>query len=200
MTAVSEKRTAGAVTRARLDLAHDAAELRRDGFTFREIADILDISRTYAEQLVSDPDGAKARARKDGYRIPCVGCGKLLTGSYGPNSAKARERTGLCVQCQHDEMRVWTPDTIVAAFQQFYDEVGRPPAVSDLHVRYPSHARRYSATRRAEVAATADAVDRILPHQSTVQTVMGGWRNALVAAGFEVNRGGEPTHREPRTA
>lgn len=87
--------SAVAVRRSRTELASRAAELRATGLVYREIAQELGISRSYASTLISDPDDAQARARKASYRRPCPECGTLMDGSNGrgPNAAR------LCAKC-----------------------------------------------------------------------------------------------------
>lgn len=81
----------------RAERAAEAAELRAQGLTYRAIADRMGISRSYANDLLLDPDGLKAQLRKAGYGRPCKGCGKLTSGSYG--RAKAPE---FCVACTRE--------------------------------------------------------------------------------------------------
>lgn len=82
------------VTEARRELTTRANELRKEGLTVTAIGRVLGVSRTYADDLVNDPDGAKARARKDSYRGTCEGCGAPTDGSNG--RARAPKR---CLQC-----------------------------------------------------------------------------------------------------
>jgi DNA-binding MarR family transcriptional regulator len=78
-----------------------ARELREQGALLREIAAELGVAVSTAGTLLSDPDGAKLRARKDSYRGTCEKCGTATDGSNGPGAAPA-----LCCECtahRHDE-------------------------------------------------------------------------------------------------
>lgn len=114
----------------RADLAAQAAALRAQGLTYQRIADTLGISLSYACELMTDPDGAKAKARKDRYRGTCENCGARTDGSNGRRGAPK-----LCAACtkqrQHDE-RYWTQERIIQAIRDWtaaHD--GEPPAATD---------------------------------------------------------------------
>jgi len=77
-------------TAVRLEKAVRVRELRDQGLSFKEIAEELDIKRSYASALYSDPDGSKDRARKDGYGGRCADCGARTTGSMGRDNAPTR--------------------------------------------------------------------------------------------------------------
>jgi transposase len=71
----------------RAERAAEAAELRARGLLYREIAERMGISISYAQDLISDPDGSRVRARKDSYRGACEICGKATDGSAGRGAA-----------------------------------------------------------------------------------------------------------------
>ena len=75
---------------SRTVLAQRAQELRAAGLLQREIAVRLGVSRSYVAALYNDPDGAKARARKDSYRGTCESCGAPTDGSNGRGAAPTR--------------------------------------------------------------------------------------------------------------
>lgn len=182
----------GSISDRRVALTVRAEELRRDGLTAREIGETLGISRSYAAELLDDPDGEKGRARKDSYRQPCPHCGEPMTGSYG--IAGAPERCAACAaKKQHDEA-YWDEARIIATFQEFHRRYGRPPAASDRQALHPSQASRFSPKRIAET----EKINRefTLPHPGSVVARFGSWNNGLIAAGFEPNRGGTPQHRD----
>jgi hypothetical protein len=79
----------------RQELAANVAACRALGMTWRETAAELGISYGYARDLYNDPDGSKARARKDACSGYCAECGCRTTGSNG--YAKAPD---LCYRCQ----------------------------------------------------------------------------------------------------
>jgi hypothetical protein len=65
------------------------------GLTQREIAAELGLTRSVVNSILTDPDGSKARARKDSYRGVCVECGGPTAGDR-PGIAPLRCRW--CVQ------------------------------------------------------------------------------------------------------
>lgn len=81
--------------------ARRAKRLRRDGLTIVQIAATLGVARSTASNWLCDPDGSKARARKERYRKPCAdGCGRLVSGSdgRGPNAPQR------CTTCALDRL------------------------------------------------------------------------------------------------
>jgi hypothetical protein len=83
------------VTRA--ERAQEAQALRDQGLIYREIAERMGISRTYAAALITDPTGEKDRARKDSYRGTCRVCGVQTDGSNGRGAAPDE-----CAACRHE--------------------------------------------------------------------------------------------------
>lgn len=181
----------GAITNGRrADLASRATRLRAAGLLQRQIADELNISRTYAQQLLDDPDGAKARARKDSYRGVCEACGARTDGSNGP--ANAPKLCDTCARRKQHEERYWTPERIIEAFREFEQAAGRPPGAADAAIPVaPSARRRLSAERIAEGLRYG----RLLPSNVIVAREFGGWRQALAAAGMPAGPAGSPGHR-----
>lgn len=78
----------------RAERAKEAVTLRSQGLTAREIGEALGISRAYASELYTDPDGEKLRARRDSYRGTCENCGAATDGSNGREAAPS-----LCCHC-----------------------------------------------------------------------------------------------------
>lgn len=160
-------------TEARLALARRAAGLRSQGLLWREIADTLGISRSYAQALVDDPDGAKSRARKDSYQGSCVDCGGPTSGSEG------RERTPeRCAACAREDVhrhRRWTRESVIAAIQRFAAANGRPP-LADEWIRsdpvndYPPRSAVYGNGRPGRGGGYWQPFER--------------WSDAIEAAGF----------------
>jgi hypothetical protein len=183
-------------TEARLELAGRVAVLRARGMMQREIAAELGIPRSWAAELCNDPDGSRARARKDRLGLPCPRCGTRMTGSEGRGTRRAPK---LCQACSRETPanKIWTRETVVAAFQHFERVVGRPPTTVDRANIPPSVAAHLSAERIAEGQRAARLVP--LPAPGTVAALFGSWAAALAAAGFEPNGCGEPSHRRPRT-
>lgn len=71
-------------------LAGQVVAMRRQGVPFKEISARLGIKRTNASALYNDPDGSKARARKQSYRGVCVECGGPTDGGNGPKNTPMR--------------------------------------------------------------------------------------------------------------
>jgi transposase len=76
-----------------------AAELKAQGLNGIQIAQRMGISRSYAYELLADPEGHGARARKDSYRGTCERCGAPTNGNDGPGSAAT-----ICVHCRGPEI------------------------------------------------------------------------------------------------
>lgn len=186
----------GSVTPERLALAAEAARLRNDEhLTWREIAERLGISRSYAETLRSDPDGAKARARKDRYRGTCVDCGGPTTGSEGPS--KTPDRCHSCAALMSHAERYWTADRILNSFRRFANVNGRAPTATDRMITNPSIRAKVSPERLADAErAMANCPD--LPHPYSVQREFGTWATAVKAAGLTPGPSGGAGHRAPR--
>jgi hypothetical protein len=93
----------------RAENAARVAALKAQRLNGIQIAERLGISRSYAYELLNDPEGRKVRARKDSYRGECVDCGASTDGSDG---LAAPER---CFGCWNEHRRKWTPEVIIAA-------------------------------------------------------------------------------------
>lgn len=169
-------------TAERLALADRVRLLRSEGLTHAAVGRRLGISRTYAETLFSDPDGSRARARKESYAGTCETCGCATTGSYG--RAAAPSLCAACSRAKQQGERFWTQASIVQRFQAFYNLTGRVPTTSESNVSHGARALR--AAFAPERVAAVDAVpsDLRLPHPSMVSREFGGWREAVIAAGF----------------
>lgn len=156
---------------SRAGLSQDVRQLREDGFTHQEIADVLGISRGYVRDLIYDPDGSRARARKSGYRRPCPECGTLMDGSDGRTNGP--KLCGVCARRKQHEARYWTPERVLDAFARFVEENGRKPLSHEwlkrLHGDYP--------------------------YTSEVLREFGSWNAALTAAGLPA----EPPGKYVRT-
>lgn len=60
-----------------------ARELRGGGLLLREIAERMGVAVSTVGSWLTDPDGSRLRARKDGYRGVCEVCGAPTTGGNG---------------------------------------------------------------------------------------------------------------------
>lgn len=144
-----------------------ARQLRAEGKYYREIADELGVSVNTVHAWFTDPDGTKARARKDSYRGECVDCGDPTDGSNG--RARAAERCSPCRHAHERAQATWTPHTIIAALHSWaarHD--GQTARVNDAH------------RERAQG-------DYRLPPPSRVQHVFGSWNAGVKAAGLTPN-------------
>lgn len=162
-------------TRERLELAARVRVLRSRGLTHREIAAQLGISRQYAGGLASDPDGSKARARKDSYRGTCERCGGETNGSEGPS--RTPRHCAACRKAIEREAKVWTREAVIDAIQRFAALHGRPPTAADW--------------------INADKENHYPPRVSVYRTShhpsspFASWADAIEAAGFERPRIGK---------
>jgi hypothetical protein len=150
-------REVDAVSR-RAELAAQACALRARGLRLSEVGDLLGVSPTYASDLVRDPDGTLARARKRRNGGSCNDCGGPTDGSNG--RAKAPGRCAACARRHRLEHAVWSRERVVMALLAFAEERGRAPSASE--------AGRASG----------------LPSHGVVMRRFGSWRAALEAAGL----------------
>lgn len=129
--------------RARADAVKVAKNLRDEQKkSVVEIAELLGRSPSTIRNYLADPDGAKARNRKDSYRGTCEKCGAPTSGGNGKDQAKS-----LCVRCKGDRYRKWDKDKIVAAFVHWHATYGDLPTSADLSTTYarrrgPEHVQR----------------------------------------------------------
>lgn len=72
------------------ELVAAAQRLRAEGLTHGEIGERFGVANQTVHAWLSDPDGAKQRARKDSYRGTCIDCGAPTNGSAGPSKAPQR--------------------------------------------------------------------------------------------------------------
>lgn len=105
----------------------------------------------------------------------CPGCGKPITSS-----------AALCTPCHQRESRLWTPERIIRAIQQFHRMYRRPPTVADWN---PALARRRG---KFEVAARYER-DGCWPSDWSVRKRFGSWNAAIRAAGLQPRKGGAHT-------
>lgn len=112
----SDVRSAGGPRKTRAEWYAIVKPLRDDGLTGLEIARRTGLASTWVYELLNDPDGSRAKARKDRNRKPCPECGKptapetpktdLCRGCYDKKRAarhgtKSKYRTGCrCEACR----------------------------------------------------------------------------------------------------
>ena len=137
--------------------AETVAVLRQQGMPWRQIADRLGISRSYASALGTDPERRKELLRRERYGGACLGCGKKTDGSNGYRGAPS-----YCISCHARLVAThWTPKRIIEAAQDWAREHGRPPTATEW------------------LRATADH-----PANSTVQLKFDSWAEMIEQAGF----------------
>ena len=78
---------------------------RSEGLTDKHIALRLGISYSLVREILSDPDGSRARERKRGYAGTCAQCGGPTDGSNGRDKAPS-----LCRYCVRGLPRPKPPD------------------------------------------------------------------------------------------
>lgn len=140
-----------------------ALAMRDSGARLRDIAEAFDVSVSTAGEWVADPTGEKRARRKARYDRECVVCGGRVDGT---SPGRMAGPDAVCRGCAPGFYKVWTPDAIVCAIQEWADEHGGvPPSASDW--------LRDAAARGPSPAVT------------TCQNVFGSWSAAIRAAGFE---------------
>lgn len=155
---------------SRAEKVEQAQVLREQGLLLREIAERMGVAERTVSEWLSDPDGAKLKARRDSYRGTCVDCGARTNGSSGRD---APERCNHCFSTLRHEERYWTPDRVVEAIRAYVERHGRVPGAAP---------------------ETPVAQRNGVPHSVVVAREFGSWNAAIEAAGFEaVPRG----RREP---
>lgn len=163
-------------------LAEAAAAMRAAGLLQREIAAALGVSRSYASELLLDPTGAKARARKDALAGSCERC-------HGPTSGSDGGPSRFCVRCmaivQHEE-RYWTKSRVVEALRAAAEILGRTPTISDLQPS-PSILAHLSPERVEQIRAfrrRAVEIGLRLPSNGTIVVEFGSIGEAVRVAGL----------------
>lgn len=132
------------------ELVAEAQRLRDLGLMWREVGERLGVPFQTAHMWATDPDGSKHRKRVEGYCGTCEVCGGATNGSSGPDRAPT-----VCKSCL-----TWTPEAVLEALRDWFEEFGEPPRVADTH----------GASR--------------LPHTQTVAGCFGSWNAGLLAAGL----------------
>lgn len=151
----------------------EAMRLRREGLKYREIAGVMGVSLSAAQEWVSDPDGEKRAARKAGYQGSCVDCGEPTDGS-DPRMPAER-----CRLCTGQHIRKLTREWILRSFEEWADLFGVPPTAADWNPALAiSQGQQWKAERHR-------ATGRPWPCQSTVCNHFGSWSAGVATAGFD---------------
>lgn len=83
----------------RAERAAEAARLKAEGLNGIQVAARMGVSRSYAYELLDDPEGTKVRTRKASYSGICVDCGAPTCGNDG--RSKAPKRCAACGATRH---------------------------------------------------------------------------------------------------
>ncbi len=144
--------------RERAQSVAEASRLRQQGLLLREMGEQLGVSPKTVHAWLSDPEGSKARERKQRYRAVCVNCGGpcYRQGPYGA------WRCETCERAHRHEHRKWTKRTVKAALVRWADDLGRPPtaqetALPGTRVPYRAIQREFGSLNNALKAAELPA-------------------------------------------
>ena len=158
----------------RAQRSKQVAALRKQEYTYKQIAKMLAISQSYVRDLIWDPTGEKDRARKESYRGTCRACGAPTSGSNGRD--KAPQYCHLHSNAAY--FLYWTNSRIVAAIQEWNFVYGRPPVATDWNKQVEGGPGQYIKGPRRNLSR------RRWPSVDAVQRRFGSWANGIVAAGF----------------
>lgn len=151
-----------------------ARELRAQGLIYREIAAELGVARSTVYAWLSDPDGERLRARKQGYAGTCIDCGAPTNGYDGPGRASKR-----CVPCNGKHTYALTHQWIVESFAEWVEMFGAPPTANDWN---PAATRALPLERWKHERTIGTG--RKWPPVVTVVNHFGSWNNALRELGY----------------
>lgn len=167
----------------------EAQCMRAQGMLIREIAAHFGISMTALHTWLVDPNGSRARARKNSYRGACVDCGAPTDGSNGKDNPSERCRTHAAAHG-----RKLGKAYVIASIQEWAELFGDPPSASDWN-------RSLAIAQNAAWRVTRyEDTGRPWPSAACVQYLYGTWNNAIKAAGYQPltpgQRRGPETHRQ----
>ena len=128
--------------RERAQSVAEASRLRDEGLLLREIGARLGVSAKTVHAWLSDPDGSKARERKQRYRAICVAC----RGPCYRQGSYAAWHCETCERAHRHEQRKWTKRKVKAALGRWADDLGRPPTAEETAL--PGTRVPYGAIRR----------------------------------------------------
>lgn len=107
-------------------------ELAAKGVSYKEIATALGTTPGYVYELTIDPDGAKARARREARSRPCIDCGQ-------PTSQAVYAR---CSTCAGKQRKRWPKELIIQAIKDYANVNGKVPSAPDFAIcdrsKYPT--------------------------------------------------------------
>jgi hypothetical protein len=157
-----------------------ARVLRDQGLLLREVAAEMSVAVTTVHGWLSDPDGAKLKARKASYSVRCRDCGGPAYGvGYYPAT-----RCAVCERRRSHAQRHWTRRRVKVALVRWASELGRSPTAEETQMagtRVPYSAiQREFGTFNAALSAAKLSVRQ--PGQRAGQNQAGegdGWARDL---------------------
>lgn len=156
----------------------EAIAMREQGMLLREIAAHFGVAIPTIDAWLHDPDGARMKARKDSYAVPCIDCGEPTSGSEG------RRDEPRCQGCANRvagaAAKLWTRAALILAIQEWAHEYGEPPAVADWNAVLCRAMNDEARALRYENSAAAGKC----PCHNTPIRAFGSWNAAIEAAGF----------------
>lgn len=103
--------------------------LRADGWTYKRIAAELCVSRSYVHELIVDPAGDRARARKRRAGGVCEDCGAAT--SYGKPGEGPARRCGPCRKKLEKAACYWTDERCLDAAREWRRRFGDWPTATE---------------------------------------------------------------------
>jgi len=162
---------------SRIERAREIARLReREGLSFAEIAERLELAASTVRAYHRDPEGERDRQNRERYRGACRMCGRPTSGTSGYDAPR------YCASCTHARARMWTRDLIVTAIGDWHELTGEAPTVPDWSPAHAGEGHPGAARFRAEPGRW--------PSAATVRAHFGAFSAALAAAGVEPARRG----------
>lgn len=162
----------------RLELYERIKRFRDAGFVYREIGDIMGLSRSYVAEIYVDPDGSGLKKRHQRQMMldggECDLCSKPTKGD--PRTGRPT-RCRSCIIAQGSANQIWTRERVIDAMQDYAKQYGTQPSARDWN---PTQARNDYRDDLAERFYE----DGCWPNVSTVQDLFGSWNSAIIEAGF----------------
>lgn len=157
---------------SRAERAEVAVRLRAEGWTARQIAEHLGISRSYAASLCTDPTGDQDRARKWSYGGKCENCGNPTYGGEGKSKSPR-----FCAACAPDAYRKWTRERVIRSIQEWARRRGEAPTATEWAHGNVIDADGYEFPCLSSVYWNGGRKDR-------KKAAFLSWADAIEAAGF----------------
>lgn len=152
----------------------------RMGWTHRQIAEDLGVSRSAVRAVLYDPDGSDLRKRHDRQRGVCKKCGAPTAWANATGVAPTQ-----CADC-FTQPKVWTADAVIDAIRRFAAEHGRPPTADEWI--------------NADGVRNFPARSSVYRSRANSSNPFASWADAIEAAGFPRPRVGRPRKQPERSA